>query len=190
METGSPDVTYAAIGRALSAWHSVEMELCRVFCQVSYPDRFHPLYSDSPAAQAYWSMFSIQQRLKAMNRMMAVSPAGGEFLSQWKDLQKSVEKHSKKRNQLAHGTVVFHNGIAASGELETQYRFIPYFRSDGTSSLKRSDIFDAEWLTTEVIQGFEQIFRGLAGEVQVFLFAVKTRFIPDDDAFLNRFPIE
>jgi hypothetical protein len=190
METGSPDVTYAAIGRALSAWHSVEMELCRVFCQASYPDRFHPLYSDSPDAQAYWSMFSIQQRLKAITRMMEVSPVGKLFFDQWMGLRQNIAKHSKKRNQLAHGTVVFNNGIAASGELETQYRFIPYFRSDGTSSLKPPDLFDAEWLPTKDIQEFEQIFKGLAGDVQVLMFAVKNHFIPDDVAFLRRFPIE
>lgn len=127
METGNEDGVYAAVGRAIVKWYSVEVELCRVFCQASYPDRFHPLFSDSPLAQAFWAMRSADMRLNATSKMIDSSEYGALFGDEWKAIDRKVRVCSRKRNRIAHGSLVFHNEVGENGEMEVQYRFIPFF---------------------------------------------------------------
>ncbi len=189
METGNEDAVYAAVGRALVNWYSVEVELCRVFCQASYPERFHPLFSDSPLAQAFWTMRSAEMRLNATTKMIDASEYGALFGDEWKAIDRKVRASSRKRNKIAHGSLCFHNGVGDNGELETQYRFISFFRAKGTSALKRADIFEADWLPTSEIQKAAEEFRELAQDINRLVVKVQLHFIPDNDDFLGRLPV-
>jgi hypothetical protein len=122
---------YAAIGYALTKWAELELWLCQVFCEAVDPTPRSPLFassSDPPAGDAFWSIISFEAKLDMTNA--AVERHLGEtsrarhqeLLKEWTRLNKRISEKSRKRNQLAHGSIFKMND--KDGHLEVS--FVPY----------------------------------------------------------------
>ena len=94
---------YASIGQALTAWGRVEFELSRVYATTVGEN-----FPSDPAAAAFWEVVSFDARLKTVN--VAVDRAvHRESLAaeQWLSLSTRCRKRNRRRNALAHGSVIY-----------------------------------------------------------------------------------
>jgi hypothetical protein len=109
---------FAAIGEALTEWSYMELSLAKLFCAAA------SAIDDEAAYRAFWTALSFEGKLKMTDAAMQV--VGDDSIrEQWSELLDSLRSKAKKRNEIAHGTVMtFH------GEHSTKTRHVPYLWSD------------------------------------------------------------
>ena len=114
---------HAAVGKALGAWVHLEGSLSSLLA--NYLDQ----NNNARIAALWWSVHSIENRLKCIDRVVAVydaeTDAHGKRIKDWKQLRKRVLRLQETRNKLAHGAVV-HRGTTESGEHFSYVYFEPF----------------------------------------------------------------
>lgn len=101
LEKDKPEQFYAAIGRALTVWSGLENDLCLLFCRcVGTAVAF-------PANHAFWAVVSFDAKLKMTDAaMVALFPDSHPISAKWVKLKNHLHKKNRKRNEIAHGTLV------------------------------------------------------------------------------------
>lgn len=89
-----------AFARAILSWGRVEAQLFLLFKAIVAPDSDGRVIS-----AAYHSVLSLNTRLEMITAAAEITFNGHDFLKTWKTLRESINKNSKKRNDLAHLTV-------------------------------------------------------------------------------------
>src|SRR5207253_11449373 len=94
-------VFFEALGRAFGQWQHVEMQLFRVYARLIRPD------NAEVAAAAFHSVINFNTRLGMTNSAAHVALADSPALSVWNPLYNRAGRQAKRRNELAHFTVVY-----------------------------------------------------------------------------------
>lgn len=92
---------FEAVGRAFGLWQRVEMQLFRIYARLIRPD------NAEVASAAFHSVVNFNTRLGMTNAAAHVALAGNSALSLWNPLHNRAGRQAKKRNELAHFTVVY-----------------------------------------------------------------------------------
>lgn len=102
-KAGERDI-YAAVGRGISLWFTLEAKLCFVLCRMIMKDRV------SPVDRMFWSQTSFEAKIKMVNEVADQQLRHHPNLkSEWDKIYSSLRKTNKKRNRLAHSAIVFIN---------------------------------------------------------------------------------
>ena len=134
------DITFAAVGRALTGWELFEVWLSRIFAELTGYDR-----GTSPAMRAYGAIMAFGSRadmVKAAAEAYFTHHPSPGIHNRLRDLLKLALKYSPRRNEIAHGIVydLSQRGIAsyylmppeyASNKMEMssgKYRVVSHFR--------------------------------------------------------------
>jgi hypothetical protein len=95
-------VFFETLGRAFGLWQYVEMQLFRVYTRLLRPD------NAEVASAAFHSVINFNTRLGMTNAAAHVAlAAGSPALSVWNALYNRAGRQAKRRNELAHFTVVY-----------------------------------------------------------------------------------
>jgi hypothetical protein len=128
---------YTAVGYALSRWSAVEWELCNLFVRC-----MTAMISDAPVSQAFWAVLAFEAKLKmahaVISRRCKDKP---DYLSQWTTIHNRLTAQSKKRNKIAHGTVMQWEW-EASGVTKIDVFLAPYFYSMRSMPMPKPGEFD------------------------------------------------
>ncbi|MEI9418091.1 hypothetical protein [Mesorhizobium sp. Cs1321R2N1] len=92
----------AAVGRAVMTWGYVEWLHSELFQQVATGQA-----GNQPLVRAYWAIVSFEGKHKMVDAAMreALSKHPG-FLARWINISNRLQRKSRVRNKLAHGTLV------------------------------------------------------------------------------------
>lgn len=97
------DITYTAVGRALSSWEYFESEFSKLFI------RFLGLNSDNlPAIRAYGSVLAFQGRMAMVERAAEAfffAKPSNELKAAVGNIIEQARGYSARRNEIAHGVV-------------------------------------------------------------------------------------
>lgn len=118
-----PQDFYAAIGRALTVWSSVENDLCTLFCRCVGP------MNGFPSNRAFWSITSFEAKVRTVNAVVMATFGEKDSVSKaWIDCRDELGRINRWRNKIAHGTLVTMPYIDKSTKKEvTDVFFAPYF---------------------------------------------------------------
>jgi hypothetical protein len=124
---------YAAIGRALTIWSSVEDALCYVYCRAI--SRGEWTYTE----KAYWAVVSFEARLKITDRLVKARLEGRvAALAEWLTIHDLIRDHNTERNKLAHGSVLqMPYSNSRMPEPKIDLFFAPYFWSRSRSHFRK-----------------------------------------------------
>jgi hypothetical protein len=86
---------YAALGKAITQWQHVEDALSRLYCGVFVVDDFWP------ASATYHTILAFEIRLEMVNAVLRTA-CGPSFIQLWNPLYNKASRRAKRRNQLAH----------------------------------------------------------------------------------------
>lgn len=149
---------YASIGRALTAWGRVEFEVSRVY-STAVGDGF----PSAPASAAFWEVVSFDARLKMVNVAIEHGVHSESLAAeQWLALSTRCRKRNRKRNALAHGSVIY------TMPPKRKLAFAPFFWS--TVAQRKPFEADREMLvySQNHICTFAEAFTKLANDLRAF----------------------
>lgn len=119
---------YEEVGRALTLWSFIEEALCVLFARAIYPNRKTPI---ATAVQAYWAVLSFDAKLNMVDTAVRSRLLDdSKLMKSWNTLKNRLGEKSKKRNELAHGTVI---GFKKATE---RVYFCPSFHKDLYSKVR------------------------------------------------------
>lgn len=157
---------YEALGRAISAWQSVERGLHEVFRSVAASNR------PGAIAAAFFSLTTLRAKLSMTEAAAQFALYGSPLLKDWDRLAKRIESESRNRNRIAHQVVYveFHEVVK-----DKRVHLSPEI-ANATYSLpdKRKKV---QPYTAQRLRQCEKAFRSLARDLQVF-----SRRIPEPKA--------
>lgn len=103
------DEVYTAVGRALSAWSSIEHALCTTFTYAIITD---PWAAVGYAHASYWAVESLIGKLNMVDAAVKLRCYElPEILKLWSVIYKRMREKNNRRNELAHGTVIHLDGV-------------------------------------------------------------------------------
>jgi hypothetical protein len=101
------------------------------------------MISDAPVSQAFWAVLAFEAKLKmaraVISRRFKDKP---DYLSQWTTIHNRLTKQSKKRNEIAHGTVM-ECEWETNGETKTDVFLAPYFYSMRSMPMPKPGEFES-----------------------------------------------
>lgn len=106
MNSTQPEVDEIAkaVGFAISKWGEIEGNLCSLYAAALRI----PVYAS--AREAFYSIISFQAKIKVVDACFKMEfAAEPDLISDWSTFKKDAVKVSKKRNELAHGSVMVVN---------------------------------------------------------------------------------
>lgn len=158
LEKEKPEVFYAAIGRALTVWSGLENDLCTLFCRcVGTAISF-------PANHAFWAVVSFDAKLKMTDAAMtSLFPEGHPIFGKWVKLKDHLHKKNRKRNEIAHGTLVsMPHRDKRTRKTKNDLFFAPYFWGTiGKNSLSAHDPRPGDRMYVDDIRSATQKFSAL-----------------------------
>ncbi|UCI19279.1 hypothetical protein FJ970_30460 [Mesorhizobium sp. B2-1-8] len=117
------DALYLNVGRCLSAWNQVEDQILHL-TQFALEAGGH---RDATFAAGYWMVVSFDARLKLCNAMISYALRGSrneDFKLRWDTLNNRSHAKSRKRAEIAHGSVV----VTREGDQDQFHAyFFPYY---------------------------------------------------------------
>lgn len=115
---------YINVGKCLSLWNEVEVEVLRIIEYAAASSRM----PNSSLKMGYWAIRSFEARLKMCNAMVSARLHEGKYeklSKRWNTLNNKLIKKAQKRAEVAHGSVVtFRSGKSDQSKC---VRFIPAF---------------------------------------------------------------
>lgn len=148
---------YEALGRAISAWQSVERGMYEVFRALAASKR------PGPIAAAFFSVTTLRAKLSMTDAAAQFALHGSHALKDWNGLLKRIEKESRHRNQVAHQVVYveFHEVVKAKRvHLSPEISNTTYALPD-----KRKKI---QPYTAQRLRECQKAFRSLAYDLRAF----------------------
>lgn len=153
-------------GQALDQWSHVELELASLF-------QYLTKMPDAMIAQvAVASIKSFDARVQVVNNIIGLVGLPQLHRDYWKWLYNRLTKLAKKRNEIAHFTIVEwgeDDDMLRKGSEKTIWRLVPYF------SLGRMVMEHSEGLSAKQIRERGQLFNTLYRDVAWLRFEVQMR---------------
>lgn len=151
----SADDYFAAIGHTLTTWGMVESALCGLFETV-----VSNLASCPPLRAAYWAIVSFEGKQKMADAaMLEVFRNHPPFLTRWKSINNRLIAKNKKRNSVAHGSVVELMRVDGTSKIS----FVPYFDKTAKEHFRDGDIVGG--LAVQDVRLMQESFRVLMIEL-------------------------
>lgn len=104
-----PDITYRAVGEALTLWEKFEREMAGIYSILVAKQPRH-----SPAMRAYGAILTSRGRidlLKAASEAVFVYAPNRELRLRFKAILESATEFSVRRNEIAHGIVMRYRNL-------------------------------------------------------------------------------
>jgi hypothetical protein len=117
------DQLYGPVGKALTLWASVESALCAAYCICVNPLNAYP------AVYAFWAIVSFEGKLAATHAAVeAACVTFPNLATEWNAIRNRLIEKNRKRNRIAHGSVVNMGWIKPStGEQVWDAFLAPYY---------------------------------------------------------------
>jgi hypothetical protein len=150
---------YAAMGRAIASWQSVETQLYEVYRACT-----HARIPGAEAA-AFYSVPAFRTKLN-FTKAAVEFVAHGEpiLLDTWHNIMNRAARKSDRRNEIAHGAV----WTQFQERRKERKIYLGPNLNDPRETLKHKPGQDVEPLTLRRVRGYEKDFRALAREIAQF----------------------
>ena len=157
---------YAAIGRAIASWQTVETWLYEVYRATTGARR------PGAEAAAFFSVPAFRVKLNLTGEAVKFAAYGNSvLLEEWKTLAKRAAKKSTQRNEIAHGAV-----WTQFQETRRERKiYIGPNLNDPRDILQRKPGQDTEPLTLKRVRAYEKDFRLLAAQFRQFALRIPQR---------------
>jgi hypothetical protein len=99
------DPLYLAVGRCLEKWSWVEVNLAILLAGLLGGQR------SGLIGPAFHAVINFKDKLRMVDEV-AKRTLSGKRLARWETLSSRVDKKAKKRNEIAHASIVLHGGTA------------------------------------------------------------------------------
>jgi hypothetical protein len=150
----SKEPIHLAVGRGIEAWSWVELNLCILLEGLLGQRR------DNLIGAAFYAVVNFGSKLEMVDAVAQLT-LRGKRLRAWDALYERIRKKSKKRNEIAHFSIVLHGNALSDDPLEP--RVHPYWSVNKGTQVRKN-----EGLTPKQLEERARSFIDLSIEILKF----------------------